>query len=284
MASTVLTNGTTKTVLVVAPATLAEDFTFDITLGGKHAHRPFTVTVPKGGVEEGQEFEIPYPASDSESSSNTSEAYDDIEMGDDDKKTLPCQSGSSDSHAPYGKWRTHLFSCCDVMTQSTFWIAFLCPTILIAQLATRMGLTFRGVADMDHVSISERTAFRDAEEEAGQAYNKIILSFVAVLFLANFVPVFGLAIVATYVFLLMIFVGSNIRRSMRQRYRIEPRLKGCVGKAKQSVDSSMEDYMCMAFCGCCSLVQMARHTHHDKEYPGYCCTTTGLEVEAPRIV
>jgi hypothetical protein len=29
---------------------------------------------------------------------------------------------------------------------------------------------------------------------------------------------------------------------------------------------------------------MTRHTHDDKEFPGYCCTTTGLEMNAPDIV
>lgn len=277
-----MTSTPAKTVLVVAPATLAEDFTFDVTLGGKHGDRPFTVTVPKGGVEEGQEFEIPYPGSVSDDDSCTSEAYDDIGDLEEDKKTLPCQSGSTESHAPYGRWRTHLCSCFDVVTQSTFWIAFLCPPIIIAQLATRMGLTFQGTADIDHVSLSERTAFRETEEEAGQAYNKIILSFAFVLFLANLVPIYGLAIVGIYVLILVIYVGSNIRRSMRDRYRIESK---CLKLGKSKFGSGcLEDYLCMTFCGCCSLIQMARHTHHDKEYPGYCCTTTGLEVDAPKIV
>jgi hypothetical protein len=42
---------------VVAPATLAEGYTFDVMLEGE----AFTVQVPKGGVEQGETFEIPYP-------------------------------------------------------------------------------------------------------------------------------------------------------------------------------------------------------------------------------
>jgi hypothetical protein len=45
----------------------------------------------------------------------------------------------------------------------------------------------------------------------------------------------------------------------------------------------VEDGICMFLCGCCSAIQMARHTHDDKEYPGHGCTTTGLGVDAPEI-
>ena len=47
----------------------------------------------------------------------------------------------------------------------------------------------------------------------------------------------------------------------------------------QAVAESFLQVLLLA-CGCCSLIQMARHTHNDKEYPGYACTTTGLEVGA----
>ena len=40
---------------VVAPATLSEGYTFDVDIDGTTT----SVTVPKGGVEEGQSFTIP---------------------------------------------------------------------------------------------------------------------------------------------------------------------------------------------------------------------------------
>ena len=44
-------------VRVVAPATLAEGYSFEAIVDG----RMFIVMVPEGGVKEGQEFEVPYP-------------------------------------------------------------------------------------------------------------------------------------------------------------------------------------------------------------------------------
>jgi hypothetical protein len=111
--STVLTNGTGRAIVVVAPATLEEDFTFDVMLGGRHGNRPYTVTVPKGGVKEGEEFEIPYPPSEDIEEGD----YEEVGLGNDDdrsdgastddddddgKMTVPCRSGSSETAAPYG--------------------------------------------------------------------------------------------------------------------------------------------------------------------------------------
>lgn len=267
MEASVATFSSHKTLLVVAPATLEENFTFDVTLGNKQ----YTVTVPPGGVQEGEEFEIPIPEDDEE------------------RATLPSRSSDSTngssvgmtSPAPNGHWRTHLFSCCDILTQATFWMAMVCQPILIAQLLTRLRLNFKGDANLDEVSPnSQQTAFVEAKEEASLSFNKIVFSFVTVLFLGNFFPGVGLLIIAIYICLLTIVVGANIRSSMRKRYSIAPKME-CMEKRNIG---RCEDCLCMSFCGCCNLIQMARHTHNDKEYPGYCCTTTGLEAGAPKIL
>jgi PLAC8 family len=304
---------TPKTIRVVAPATLEQDFTFDVTLGGIHGNRPFTVTVPEGGVLEGEEFDIPYPSGD-----EYSEFEGDEERSgeDEDKKTEICRSESqaedavttgefSETGAPMKRWRNHLLSCCDVLTQSTFWIALVCSPVLIAQLVTRLHLTYWGVPPLKAHRVTTMTVLEDAVEEASLSYNKIVLSFVAVLCFANLLPAVGLLVIVLYVVLLMLCVGSNIRRTMRQKYKLPyslPFLQSCrrcfcrpVPKRGEKPpapkpddadgnDGYVEDYVCMFFCGCCSLIQIARHTHNDKEYPGFCCTTTGLEVGAPKVV
>jgi Cys-rich protein (TIGR01571 family) len=311
-----ITKSSPKTIRVVAPATLEQDFTFDVTLGGKHGNRPYTVTVPEGGVLEGEEFDIPYPSWDEYSESYGEELVSDSGDQDAEKKTVACRSGSqdeetatgdySDTGAPIGRWRNHLCSCCDVVTQSTFWMALICSPVLIAQLLTRLNLSYMGVPTLKINRLTTQTVLEDAIEEASLSYNKIVLSYVAVLCLANFLPAVGLVVVAIYILLLMVCVGSNIRRSMRQKYKIPfslPFLQAirrcfCRPLPKKGVKRSeptsvnvgsdgggyIEDYLCMFFFGCCSLVQMARHTHNDKEYPGFCCTTTGLEPGAPKIV
>jgi len=235
-----------KTILVQAPAALEEGFTFDVLVEGK----PFTVTVPEGGMEEGEEFEIPYDDNDSQdetiaivptpSDQDEDEEYD--ELG-----------------APYGRWRTHLCSCCDVVTQATFWMAFCCTPVLIAQLLTRLRLNWKGKTDKP--------------EEVSLSYNKILLSFIFALVLGN-LPVVGLILVAIYCFVLLLWVGSNTRKYMRQKYKIR----------SSFLPDVMEDCICMCCCHCCATIQMARHTHNDKQYPGYCCFPTGLEPAAPEIV
>jgi PLAC8 family len=301
---------TPKTIRVVAPATLEQDFTFDVTLGGIHGNRPFTVTVPEGGVLEGEEFDIPYPSGDEYSEFEQDEERLVSAEEDEEKKTEICHSGSqgddteqfSETGAPMKRWRNHLLSCCDVLTQSTFWMALVCSPVLIAQLVTRLHLTYWGVPPLKAHRVTTMTVLEDAVEEASLSYNKIVLSFVAVLCFANLLPAVGLVVVAIYMLLLMVCVGSNIRRTMRQKYQLPyalPYLQSCrrcfcrpvpkrgVKPPAPRVDRGngyVEDYLCLFFCGCCSLIQMARHTHNDKEYPGFCCTTTGLEVGAPKIV
>jgi hypothetical protein len=348
-----------KTIRVIAPATLEQDFTFDVTLGGKHGNRPYTVTVPEGGVLEGEEFDIPYPSWDEYSDVVSTDEHDHHEVKrsgevkrtySDDKKTLPCDSNSQNENdddavvvaaavaaadyetnagvsdtdtatgAPMGRWRNHLLSCCDVVTQSTFWMAIFCIPVMIAQLVSRLNLSYKGVPTLVAVNnnihrpkaamTTTQTVFEDAMEEASLSYNKIVLSFVAVLCITNVLPAVGLLLVLIYTALLMVYVGSNIRRSMRRKYNIPltlpflQTLRRCfcrplpkrgvkmskkrrsvkVQNADEEAGGYVEDFLCMFLCGCCSLIQMGRHTHDDKEYPGYCCTTTGLEVGAPTIV
>jgi Cys-rich protein (TIGR01571 family) len=285
-----------QAIVVVAPATLEEDFTFDVMLEGRYGgrNRPYTVTVPKGGVREGEEFEIPYPPSDIEEGDedgaddgvddDRSEGASTTEHDEDGKLTVPCRSGSSETVAPYGQWRTPLCSCCSVLTQATFWMSLVCSPVLIAQLLTRLGLSYTGHADLDGISRSDRTVLHEAQQEVELSYSKIVLSFVAVLAVANFIPVVGFAVILLYVFLLLVVVGSNLRKSTRQKYKIAPRFKCKELSIDDKRNGCIEDIICMAFCGCCSLIQIARHTHNDKEYPGYCCTITGLERGAPKIV
>jgi Cys-rich protein (TIGR01571 family) len=257
-----------KIIRVVAPADLDASFRFDVELDG----RPFTVTVPAGGVKEGEEFDIPYPGQEPEDDDDDDdESYyekeEDEDSRDRDDATMPVQSGSEEEPetdelgAPYGHWRYSLCACCDVVTQATFWMAFCCTPIAIAQLLTRMQLNWRG--------------FVDSESELSLSFNKIIITFIAVLVVGN-IPVVGFFIICLYGFAVMVVIGRRIRKNMRERYRIPPSL----GSRFESVD----DCCCMTLCGWCSLIQMARHTHNDKEWPGSCCTVTGLDIEAPKII
>ncbi len=167
-----------------------------------------------------------------------------------------------DNGTPMGGWRTRLFGCCDVLTQSTFWMGLFCTPVLMAQIITRMKLTWRG---------QEGTP-----EEASLSFNKLLLSLVFTMSVF-WVPIMGNLFMMTYYLTVVVYIGSQVRSYMRQRYKIPSTLPTRVGER-------VDDFCMMLFCGCCSTIQMARHTHDDKDHPGHGCTTTGLQFDAPEIV
>jgi Cys-rich protein (TIGR01571 family) len=256
------TAASNKMIRVVAPATLEEDYTFDVLIAGK----TYTVTVPKGGVKENEEFEIPHPdycCHDSDDYEQDEDDDDDIEKAGLEGMTMKATQSEDDEQvdelgAPLGRWRFSLCACCDVVTQATFWMGFFLTPVLVAQLLTRLGLSWKGRMD--------------SREEVSLSFNKIVLSFIAVLILGN-IPVVGSFFVIVFCMGVMLWTGRNLRATMRKRYKIPPKLP-----------TQVDDCVCMLFCGCCSVIQMARHTHNDKDYPGSCCTTTGLDLDTPQIV
>ena len=167
-----------------------------------------------------------------------------------------------DNGTPIGGWRTRLYSCCDVLTQSTFWMGFFCPCIQIAQLITRLNLTWNGQ--------------EGAPELTSLSYNRLILALIFTM-ATLIVPVMGGLCLMVYYVVVVVSIGSHVRRYMRHKYKIPATLPTRYG-------DRIDDYCMMLCCSCCSSIQMARHTHDDKEYPGHGCTTTGLEFDAPEIV
>lgn len=303
------------TIRVIAPATLAEGYSFDVMVDDE----PYTVEVPKGGVKEGQEFEVLYEPhiyggrnsshhrrhrsstsdrrhrgrymDELKQKSGLKEYDNDDDDGDDEEEgdstriqesaTLPVRTMSEDEDnehekekvdriwyddmtgAPIGRWRTTLCSCCDVMTQSTFWMGLCCAPVLIAQLLTRLGLSWNGRSGV-------------SDQEKSLSFNRIVIATMIALAVWK-IPVAGDLVLLVFYLVIVVHIGAQVRHHMRQKYKIPPTLPTRCGHR-------MEDGCCMVFCGCCSAIQMARHTHDDKEFPGHGCTTTGLEVDAPQIV
>jgi Cys-rich protein (TIGR01571 family) len=264
---------------VIAPATLKEGYSFDVLVDGE----PFTVHVPRGGVKEGQEFDVLYDRGpryfgdggreeDEEDDSyikdgdtlpartQTMSSEDDV-VGETDEKTAITWYDES-TGAPIGRWRTKLCGCCDVVTQSTFWMACCCTPVLIAQLINRFRLTWNGLAG--------------EIEETQLSYNRIIIGFIVTLGFWK-IPGLGDLMMISYWILIVVYSGTKVRAHVRHKYKIPETLPTRCGKR-------MDDCCCMMFCGCCSAIQMSRHTHDDKEFPGHGCTTTGLGFDAPRIV
>jgi Cys-rich protein (TIGR01571 family) len=240
-----------KLLRIVAPATLESGFTFEAIVD----NRSFIVVVPDGGVKEGQEFEVPHPDYRDDPASPTSASHripDDEEV----QRLLHDEYG-----VPKGGWRTTLCSCCDVCTQATFWMSFFCIPILYAQILTRLHLTWK--------------AEEGKPEETIMTFNRIVMTLLFILAFGTIPFVSYIGIVIS--FFAFVYVGAKLRKYMRTKYGIPP---GIFGR----LHPSFEDVCVSLFCACCSGIQMARHTHDDKEWPGSCCTTTGLEYGAPEIV
>jgi Cys-rich protein (TIGR01571 family) len=111
-------------------------------------------------------------------------------------------------------------------------------------------------------------------EEASMTFNRVAMSYISVLFVAAWlIPIVGVIMIIVFT-VYMLFVAVSARKVMRKKFDIPA---GPLGEA-------VEDYCCLFYCPCCTLVQMARHTHDDHEYPGYCCTIDGLELGAPHVI
>jgi Cys-rich protein (TIGR01571 family) len=84
------------------------------------------VTVPEGGVQAGQEIEVPYPTT----------------------YTIK-QGAAEDSGGPMGHWKHDLCSCWDVFCNGLFWMALFCTPMTKAQLMTRLKLDWCGLRTED---------------------------------------------------------------------------------------------------------------------------------------
>jgi PLAC8 family len=258
---------TNRYIRVVAPATLEENFTFDILVGGQ----PVTVVVPSGGVTLGEEFEVPYPPHlDHEEEEECCEGCESDQENDNNNQ----RQKEKDENVPQGQFRVSLCSCCDVVTQATFWMGLCCLPILLAQLLTRLGLQWNGRVSqyqyLDDGASNEccnDQPFQRQDQEKGTTFNKIVLVLVGALTLGH-IPVVGTLLVVLFYLVTLVWIGGNLRRHMRQIYKIPSKVSVLPG--------GLEDRCTMCCCGCCAAIQMARHTHDDKNYPGSCCTITGL--------
>jgi len=233
---------------VVAPATLTEGYTFEAQSGD----RTFTVTVPQGGVEEGQTFlaPIPYPDNDG-----------------------PRMS------IPIGHWKDGTFDCFN----NGYFHPSVCCSIWFSQLALgqvmqRMKLTWLGQSG-------------GPEEQTRNTFNVVCVLYLAYLVYSvsldylspdyvyeniQEVPVyikFARTVGNIFMFSYSVYALKKTRESIRIRYSIPE--ERCHGS---------EDLLCACCCYCCTVSQLARHTGEYETYKGMCCTKTGLPIHAPAIV
>jgi Cys-rich protein (TIGR01571 family) len=106
----------------------------------------------------------------------------------------------------------------------------------------------------------------------------VVVAVTVILFILYLIGVTGtvkwgvipLAILVIY----RLVYTCRMRRAYRKKYNVPA---SCCG-------DGVEDCCVVYWCGCCSAIQLARHTHDENKYPYRCCSKTGLAEYAPAIV
>ena len=258
---------TNKTIKVVAPADLNEGYTFEAV--GQDSVR-YVVTVPKGGVQAGQVMEVRVRADDDRPTSPAAVPFasvfdptnmvgstedhetDEENNGNRVEQAVPVKPNAGTIPAA-GKWKHGLFSCFQVFFHSSFWMAFCCQPVQVAQILTRMKLNMFG--NPDSPAAVRRTMVG------------VMMVSILMLCLGNLWPFLSIPF-AVYV----VFIGGRARLAMRKHFRIG---KGTTGTARWG------DFCTMLFCGCCATIQMTRHTHEDHEYDAL--APDGLFIDAEPV-
>jgi Cys-rich protein (TIGR01571 family) len=240
---------------VIAPSSLEAGYSFPAKVDGIG----FVVTVPEGGIQEGQAFQVPYPNSTTQTTITSSYAHEPLSI----EQSRPSGSGGEDV---MGKWRQPLCECCEVCCTNCMCLyGFFCTPIMLAQIMTRLKLNVVGV--------------KGKENEDYHTFWWVLLIWILFLVLYfSCVTVEFVSFALSCAFgVYFIIVSTNARSAMRRRYNIPLECCGCC-------DGVLDDCFISFWCASCSVIQMARHTHDIDKYPYNCCTTTGLGPDAPEIV
>jgi len=185
----------------------------------------------------------------------------------------------AESPSKGGRWKSGLCSCFQHgICHPALCCACFFPTVLYAQLLTRMKMTWLGEptsaseeykktfsivlgiaianilvqtfigCSLSDVVVTDDGEFTEVQNDECDPWNSIVGDICNVLF-------------GVYVLVIMI----RLRMAIRKKYNIrEENCKGC------------EDFCCVFFCGCLSAVQMADQTTDYERLPGMCFSVTGL--------
>lgn len=207
-----------------------------------------SIPKPEGGVQEGQMFLVP----------------------------LPKSYAGNKIEAPTGQWKDGLCHFCAAgWSHPSLWCSLCCGTIAMAQIMSRMQLTWLG-------------------EPGPLKQTKKAFSVVLTLTICYFIYCWSLEFAAlpyatpadepiwlsysriggSLIFsLYSIYALCRTRQSVRTRYQIpETHCQGC------------EDICCSFWCNCCVTAQIMRHTGEYETYPGVCCSQTGHPPGTPIVV
>jgi len=247
-------------VSVTAPNNLPAGYVFEAKVG----NRTINITVPEGGVAQGQVIVVPMPPEISTS----------VEI----------------IEAPIGKWKDGLCDCFSLgCFHPSVCCALCCTPIAVAQIMTRLNLTWLGlqgtrattkntfkivlVLFIIYLNISTLGTSK-IDLPAKAAPTPLVEMTPMIYHLSKYKKLHPALIVLNLIislFGLYFFISlCNTRRSVRKHYKIP---EGNCGVC--------EDCCCTAFCGCCAVSQMSRHTGEYEKYGGVCCSDRGLPPNAP---
>ena len=232
---------------IISPSTMPEGYVFDAQIGVPGNKKTLTVEVPPGGFDEGQVFLHGLPP--------------DFAVGE------------PSLNIPTGRWKDGL---CDFLNAGLFhpsvWCACCCTQIGMGQVMQRLHLTWLG--DVGHDSSTKNTFMVVLALLCAYTVYSLALEIIegdnmyeTPAWVAPMKFVGGVLFTIWSVWALM-----KTRENVRAKYSIpEEKCGGC------------EDLCCAAWCSCCVVAQIARHTGEYETYRGSCCSKTGLS-GAPEIV
>jgi len=277
---------TSPMVAVAAPADLEAGYTFD----ASHNGNIFRVTVPEGGVKMGDHIMVSIPETSDDnvpfattvpvvqpSADKAVPAFSAV-TGDEGVTSNPTDPSAA---VPIGRWREGFCDCFQHgCAEPTCCLAFWCNGMALGQVMTRLKLnavaeptanvskTFAIVSALwitysvvnSMVSALTRTTVQVCDSNG--CYNTVAVEY-------NGFSTF-LAIVASLLSIYFIYIGTVTRMRMR--------------KAFQIAGSCFGDCCAFFWCSCCTVTQMARHTHDNNVHKSSCCSKNGLRKGAPDIV
>jgi len=234
---------------IIAPSTLPEGYVFEAEVGAIGNKRTINVTVPPGGVVEGQVFLAPLPSD--------------------------FATGEPQLNIPTGHWKDGLFDFFKAgFCHPSLWCAACCTQVAMGQIMHRLRLNWLGEVAPDASTKNTfkvvltlflcYTAFSVALEvaESGQEVYQIPSYIPTLKFIG------GMAFTIWSIYALM-----KTRENVRAKYSIpEERCHGC------------EDMCCSLWCSCCVTAQIARHTGDYENHKGSYCSETGMAATAPTLV
>lgn len=189
-----------------------------------------------------------------------------------------------DSSSPRGVWKDGLCDCCSLgPCHASFWCAWCCPQIAMAQVLTRMKMSWLGERNSAQASNTFRMTVcvviayyvvssilappKPIPQITGEGDDDLNIQVEWIQPHVN-----GLQLLLYYMVniafgLYSLIVLVKLRAAVRERYSL-PNLTPC--------GDTLEDIFCACCCGCCTVSQLARHTADYHERRAVCCSSTGL--------